>query len=184
MRIISPGSRRTSRERSCLFPVEDRLSYWLLYTLMTTTYRARNIDIPRQCEILRWVGACKRKLSTITCVFLFRSSPRVDRAMTDDRNNWIAGCLKHAHFKRTAEWILERWASCGSWEIRFGSTLRNSALEYKCVFGYVKKILDDAFNNAPRKKRQLFMRSRNYSDKERKYSDCFYEEVSCKMSDS
>lgn len=88
------------------------------------------LDSAKYCAEL----AHERKLSTITCFFLFRSSPRVDRAVTDDRNNWIAGCLKHAHFKRTAEWILKVRVSGGNWKIRFGSTLRNSALEYKCVF--------------------------------------------------
>lgn len=184
MRIISPGSRRTSRERS----IPSGRQIIILAFMHSNDDHLRSVlemSIYLDCGILRWVGARERKLSTITCFFLFRFLPRVDRAMTDDRNNWIAGCLKHAHFKRTAEWILERWASRGSWEIRFGSTLRNSALEYKCVFGYVKRILDDAFNNIPRRKGQLFLRSRNYSDKERRnYSGCFCEEVSCKKSNS
>lgn len=179
MRIISPGNRRTLRESSCLFPVEDRLSYWFLCTLMTTTYDpcSKCRYTSKYCaESARAKGSCQRLLASFFFALRFEL-----RAMTDDRNNWISGCLKYAHFKRTAEWILERWASYGSWEIRFGSTLRNSALEYKCIFEYVKKILDDAFNDIPKKKRQLSLRNRNYFNKKRgKYSDYFYEEISCK----
>lgn len=105
IRIISPGSLRmrgdigiSQRETDyyILFYTHsngDHLRSMLEMTICPRTSTARR-------EILRWVDWVReRKLSTTLVAFSFFPLP-LKWIATDDRNNWIVGCLKHAHFKR------------------------------------------------------------------------------------
>jgi len=111
IKIISPGLRM----RGDIRVSQRETDYYILFYTHSNGDHLRCVLEMSICpristarrEILRWVGVGERKLSTtLLASSFFPLRLEWIAAVTDDRNNWIVGCLKHAHFKRMAEWIL------------------------------------------------------------------------------
>lgn len=70
---------------------------------MTVAYdRARNVDmIPGRAKYCAesTEGSCQLVALSLPLASSVSNTEWI--AMIDDRNNWIVGCLKHAHFNRT-----------------------------------------------------------------------------------
>lgn len=162
MRIISLGSLRMRGDISVYSQRET--DYYILFYSPSNGGHLRSVLEMSICppasttrrEILRWVGVRERNLSTILLASSF-FAPRLEwiAAVTDDRNNWI-GCLKHAHFKRTTEWILETRVSDCDRKIRFRSMHYEIALQNIHInkFLIMQKILGNVFNNMSRKSKR------------------------------